>query len=450
MENKEKQMSRRRVLQDIFNAGLDAVRPDDALCRHLSLDGEQLTLGDRHWNLGEIEHIHVVGAGKGAGPMASALEKLLGDRITQGLVCVKYGHTVPTRRIRLVEAAHPVPDGAGAHAARQMLDLVKTAGEKDLVICLITGGASALTPATKEGISLDHLQEMTRRLMEWGAEIHEINALRKHVSCFGGGHLAVAAMPAQVVSLIISDVIGDDLDVIASGPTTPDTSTHGDCMEILARYRGEGRVPTVLVDHFKRGLSGEIPETPGSDHPAFERVCNVLVATNAQALAAAGKAARQWGYEPRVVTAAMGGEARDQARYIVEYARKVLADPQRRGPVCLLAGGETTVTLRGKGKGGRNQEMALAACQWLDPSEEIAMLCVGTDGTDGPTDAAGGFACPLTLAAMEETGISPKAYLADNNAYAFLEKTGSLVKTGPTLTNVMDLVIILVGSDSPR
>ncbi|MCG8563974.1 MAG: glycerate kinase [Desulfobacterales bacterium] len=445
MENKTKQMSRRSDLRRIFNAGLDAVRPDEALCRHLCLDGDMLKAGGRQWDLSRIDRIFVVGAGKGAGPMASALEDLLGERITRGLVCVKYDHTVPTRKIRLLEAAHPVPDEAGVAAARQMLGLVEEAGERDLVICLITGGASALTPATAEGISLDQVREMTQLLLGWGAEIHEINALRKHVSCFGGGYLAAAAMPAQVISLIISDVIGDDLDVIASGPTTPDRSTYGDCMDILERYNGTDAVPPALVQRLKNGRAGNIPETPKPDHPAFDRVCNVLAATNVQALDAAAKSAETLGYSPLILMADMRGEARIQAGELVEYARNVLNDSERQGPVCLLAGGETTVTLTGKGKGGRNQEMALAASLHLDPAEDIAMLCAGTDGTDGPTDAAGGFACPLTLAALGNTGISAQAHLDDNNAYAFLEATDSLLKTGPTLTNVMDLVVILIG-----
>ncbi|MCG8565931.1 MAG: glycerate kinase [Desulfobacterales bacterium] len=434
----------RKDLMQIFNAALDAVRPDRALIRHLKIENNILMAGEQHLDLDEIDQIIVVGAGKGAAPMAAALEEILGDRISQGKVCVKYDHTVPTQRIELVEAAHPVPDGAGEAAAHGMLDLVAQAGERDLVICLITGGASALTPATVEGITLEQVQTMTRKLMAWGADIHEINTLRKHFSSFGGGQLAAAAMPARVISFIISDVIGDDLDVIASGPTTPDRSSYQDGLDILDKYRGKDQLPAPLVRHLEEGRNGRLPETPKPDHPAFARVTNILAATNAQALEAAAAKARDLGYATEILTATMDGEARERARELVETARKIHHNSHVQTPVCLLAGGETTVTLKGRGKGGRNQEMALAAANHLIPGEDITLLCMGTDGSDGPTDAAGGFACPETLKAIQTNGLNPNHFLDQNNAYEFLHRTQSLVKTGPTLTNVMDLVLILI------
>lgn len=434
----------RSVLNDIMSAALAAVAPDRAVQRHVRRENDLLVIGDTAYDLAAYDRVLVIGAGKGAAPMASALESLLGDRLDDGIVIVKYGHTLPLRRIRLREAAHPVPDAAGEHAAHEILEMVGQATERDLVLCALTGGASALTPALCPGVGLGDMRAATTRLLECGASIHEINALRKHLSVFGGGNLARTAAPARIASLIISDVVGDDLDVIASGPTAPDGSTYADCEAIIARYGIASRLPRSVLRRMEDGLAGRAPETPKPGDAIFGSVQNRLVATNRQALEAAAEAARARGYAPRILTDTMSGEARMKAQELVEEARKTAVGPHCAGPCCLLAGGETTVTVKGSGKGGRNQEMALAAAIELDGHDHIAMLCLGTDGTDGPTDAAGGFASGRTLQVARDLGMDPRQHLSDNDAYPFLDGTGCLLRTGPTLTNVMDITALLV------
>ncbi|MFV0347969.1 MAG: glycerate kinase [Halodesulfovibrio sp.] len=440
---------RRDTLRSILDAALHAVAPDKAIHRHVTITGSTMTIAGQIYDLDAFDRIFIIGAGKGAAPKAATLEAMLGGRVTEGIVCVKYGHTVPTRIVSVREGAHPVPDANGEQAARDILAIAKKATERDLVLCVITGGASALTPALVEGISLEDGKKATSLLLECGATIHEINAIRKHLSIFGSGNLARAAHPARLAALIISDVVGDNLDVIASGPTSPDSSTFAQCMEIVERYGIRDRLPANILARLEAGARGEIAETPKQGDPVFSTVQNVLVATNLQALEAAAAAALQAGYTPRILTSTMTGEAREKARELVDTAMNLCLDGKEvAGPVCLLAGGETTVTITGSGLGGRNQEMALAASLYLQDCEHITMLCAGTDGSDGPTDAAGGFACSRTLERAACCSLDAQAYLADNNAYHFLDKTDNLLKTGPTLTNVMDLALVLV--DCPK
>lgn len=427
----------RSDLTAIFQAGLAAVSPDQAILSHLRIDGDTLCICGRKYPLSRGRVI-VLGAGKGAAPMALALENLLGKRIDDSLVVVKYDHGLPLEHIRLAEAAHPVPDEAGANATRQMLQLAANAGPDDLVICLMTGGASALTPAPVAGVTLDDLRGLTHAMLECGATIHEINALRKHLSQFSGGRLAQAAAPAQVAALIVSDVVGDNLDVIASGPTAPDDSTFGDCMNIIDRYDLAGSLPAAVMTHLQQGCGGQQPETPKSDNAVFGRVQMELVATNSLALEAAAAQARSMGYTSRILTACMTGNAEERARELVDELRKVPAG------TCLLAGGECTVQVTGQGRGGRNQHMALAASMLLEGENHLAALFAGTDGTDGPTDAAGGFALSQTAARIRSQA-SPDALLRDNNSYEALTIAGDLLITGPTLTNVMDMAILVSG-----
>ena len=359
-------------LRRLTDAALNAVAPDVAVLRHLHLDGNRLTLIDEAgapaWSgdLDAYRRIRVLGAGKGAAPMAAALENLLGGRISDGLVIVKYGHDLPegqrTRCIRIKEGGHPVPDEAGAAAAGEIVDMALDSREDDLILCTFTGGASALTPALHPEIPLADMQRLTSMLLECGATIHEINTLRKHLSRFSGGSLVRAAFPATVLGLIVSDVVGDDLDVIASGPTVPDTSTFADCLRVVEHYGLRWKMPQSIWARIEAGLQGRIPETPKADEPAFGRVRNVLVASVKQALEAAADEAARCGFVPRILTTEMSGEARLTAARLVAEARRAQAG-LRPGdaPLCLLAGGETTVTIRGSGKGGRNQEMALAA-----------------------------------------------------------------------------------------
>lgn len=431
------------MLKQLFAAAVDAAAPDRALTRHVRLEGSSLLVGSRRWEAARCR-VFVLGAGKGAAPMAQAAENLLGDSLTEGLVVVKYGHALPLKRIALLEAAHPVPDAAGAEAAARLLEMAREAKKDELVLCLLTGGASALTSVPAPELTLDDLQRVTEMLLCCGATIGEINAFRKHLSLFGGGQLARAASPAHIVGLIISDVVGDPLDVIASGPTCPDPSTFRDCVELMNRYQLEPRLPEGVVRRLKRGAAGEIPETPKAGDPVFDTVENILIAGNRQSLEAAARAAEERGFESRILTCSMEGEARLTAAELVAKAldvRKGMAPGAR--PVCLLAGGETTVTIRGGGLGGRNQEMALAAALELEGHEGVSALFAGTDGTDGPTDAAGGVADEEAVAAMggREKAL---AWLEENDSHTALSAGGRLFVSGPTRTNVMDVAILLV------
>ncbi|MDE6735849.1 MAG: DUF4147 domain-containing protein [Desulfovibrio sp.] len=439
------QKKQREQLTEIFAAALAAVAPDAAVTRHVRLTdgGKRLEAAGRSWDLAH-GRVRVVGAGKGAAPMAQALEKLLGAHIAEGFVVVKYGHHLPLAHITIDQAAHPVPDAAGVLAAAHILDIARDCAPGDLLICLLTGGASALTPAPAPGLSLADLQETTSLLLQCGATIHEVNAVRKHLSLLGGGQLAAAANGADVLAIIVSDVVGDALDVIASGPTSPDPSTFGECLEILERFQILSKVPQPARERLEAGAAGRIPETPKPGDPLFEHVCNVLAATNRQALEAAAAKAEALGLEARILTDSLTGEAREVAAGLVAEARRAAAalKPGDRG-VCLLAGGETTVTLTGDGLGGRNQEMALAAALELAGIPRISGIFAGTDGTDGPTDAAGGFADGESVARMggREAAL---AFLERNDSNAALLAGGDLLITGPTRTNVMDLAALLV------
>ena len=435
--------ARKAVLYSIFDAGVRAVAPDAALMRHICLEDGQLLVDGQSWKLPRRGRLLVLGAGKGVAPMGAAVEELLGDRIDTGMLVVKYGHGLPLQQIAQVEAAHPVPDAAGAAATRALLELAAGAAADDLVLCLLTGGASALTPAPVSGVTLEDMQQVTELLLRSGATITELNAVRKHLSRFSGGQLARTAAPAGMVSVIVSDVVGDALDVIASGPTAPDVSTFADCMDILARYGLGSAMPPAVLHHLRQGQLHQEAETPKPGDALFRHVQNTLVATNRQALDAAAEQARSHGFRPVILTDRMVGEAREQAALLVTQARQMAAELAADAqPVCLLAGGETTVTLRGRGRGGRNQEMALAASLALQDCPHICALFAGTDGTDGPTDAAGGcaWAGNLAVAGLEQA----RRALEENDSYAILHHCGALLRTGPTRTNVMDLAILLV------
>jgi len=381
--------------------------------------------------------LFVFGCGKASGAMAAALERVLGRRITEGLVVVKDGYTVPTHRIALREAGHPVPDARGQAAAEEIVHRVRSAGADDLVLFLVSGGGSALTPAPVRGITLAEKQETTRLLLGAGATINELNEVRKHLSLFKGGQFARAAAPATVVSLILSDVIGDPLDVIASGPTAPDPTTFGDALVVLERRGIAYLVPTAVLARLEAGARGEIEETPKAGDPAFRQVTNVVIGNNALVVDAAAAEARRLGYRAEVLTRGLQGEAREVARELVSRARGL---PPR---ACLIAGGETTVRVKGKGRGGRCQEFALAAALELSRDDRLSVLAAGTDGSDGPTDAAGGIVDATTVARGERVGRPARAALDDNDAYTFLSAAGDLLVTGPTNTNLLDVYLLL-------
>ena len=435
----------RETAAAIFKAGIKAVDPEDCINRRLRRTADVLWVDEVAYDLARINKLYVIGAGKASAAMALAVERLLGERIDDGVVITKYGHGRTLQRCRLLEAGHPVPDENGLRAADALLDLVATAGPDDLILCLFSGGGSALAPAPVAGISLADKQETTGLLLACGATIQEINTIRKHLSRLKGGRLCRAAGGARIVSLILSDVIGDDLDSIASGMTAPDAGTFGDCLEILSRYGLDEEVPVAVGRHISAGAKGRAEETPKEGDPAFAPVRNLIVGSISDALSAAGREAGAQGFAPLILTSMLHGEAREAAKVLCSIAAEV----RRSGlpvpaPACLLSGGETTVTIRGEGLGGRNMEFALAAGIQLAGLERVLLLSAGTDGTDGPTDAAGAFADGTTVSRAQSLGISAVLHLAGNNSYRFFEPLGDLFVTGPTRTNVMDLQIVLI------
>lgn len=435
----------RKDARSIFMAGLGAVEPGAAIERFVLRKDDQLWIDERMYDLSRFDHLYVVGAGKAGAPMAAAIEDILGAKITKGAINVKYGHVLPLDRIELVEAGHPLPDQNGQHGSRIMLEILSMAGKEDLVICLISGGGSALLPLPCHPLSLEDKQLTTDALLSCGAKINEINAIRKHMSRLKGGRLAQIAHPATLICLVLSDVVGDDLDVIASGPTVPDPSTFRDCMDIFTRYQILNQLPEAVIRHFETGISHMIAETPKPDDPIFKGIQNLIVGNNTQALAAARNKAEGLGYHTIVLSSLIEGETRDVARMHTAIAREIIRTKQPLpSPACIISGGETTVTLKGSGKGGRNQEFALAGAMDIAGESNIVVLCAGTDGTDGPTDAAGAFADSETVSRARALDMDPARYLANNDAYHFFKPLGDLFITGPTNTNVMDLRIIII------
>jgi len=431
---------------EIFRAGLAAADPLKAIFRHVKVSDDVLEAGGHPFVLSDVDRIFVVGGGKAGASMGRALEKLLGDRIADGVIVTKQGYGLPLRNVRLVEAGHPVPDNRGIQGTGEILSLVKGARERDLVLCLISGGGSALLVSPAEGIGLEDKQAVTRRLLACGADIHEINTIRKHLSRIKGGGLAGLAYPATVVSLILSDVIGDDLNVIASGPTVPDTSTFSDAHRICRKYSIWNLLPAPVRERIETGLHGRIPETPGIGDPIFHKCFSQLVGTNMQALRAAAARARQLGYNAMILSSFMEGEAREAAKVLAGIAREVRKSGNPIAPpACVLCGGETTVTIRGEGKGGRNQEFALSAACAVARLENVVILAGGTDGTDGPTDAAGAIVDGCTVALAVEKKLDPQDHLERNDAYHFFKPLHDLLITGPTNTNVMDIYMVIVG-----
>ena len=450
-----------RDLESIFLAGVERVNPRELIRAGLRLEGEGLEVQSQSASLTidlrEFERIVVLGAGKASAAMAAGLEQVLGDRIAEGVVVVKYGHTEELKRIRLIESGHPVPDEQGVRGAEAVAELARRADEKTLVVNLISGGGSAILPAPFQGegrggrltLSLEDKRRATRVLLACGAAIQEFNCIRKHISALKGGRLAELLHPARSLNLILSDVVGDRLDTIASGLTVADETTFAQALSIVARYGIEEQLPAAVVELLRRGADGEFPETPKPGDPVFDAVTNVLLGTNSTALSAAARKAEQLGYLPVVLSSRVVGEAREVAKVLAAIALDMgTSELLAKKPACLLCGGETTVTLRGKGLGGRNQELALAFLQEIGAdaaaAEGIAFLSGATDGNDGPTDAAGAFASADVLERARGQGLSIPGYLARNDSYSFFEALGGLLKTGPTNTNVCDLQICLI------
>jgi glycerate 2-kinase len=435
----------RRDARAIFAAGLAAADPARLIQRCLQVDGQVLRAGERLYDLTKHSDLYIVGAGKATARMALAVEALLGERIAGGIIIVKRGHRIPLRKVEVVEAGHPIPDQTGVNATESIIRLLRRTQKTDLILCLISGGASALWCSPIEGLSLQDKQQTTQALLECGARIQEVNTIRKHTSGVKGGRLVEIVHPATVLSLILSDVIDDSLDNIGSGPTAPDSSTFADCLSIVERYGVGEMIPVAVRSFLKKGAAGEIVDTPKAGDPIFQKVQNLVIGNNQLALVAAKEKAEALGYQTLVLSSAIEGEARKVAIDHMIMARNVLSGSRPiRPPACIISGGETTVTIRGDGLGGRNQEFALAAAIEIDGLGGVVAFSGGTDGTDGPTDAAGGIVDGTTVQRGRDKGLDARSYLERNDSYPFLRTVGDLLITGPTLTNVMDLRVVLI------
>lgn len=434
----------RRRLERMLSAALRAVDPERAVTASLRRRGSTLLLGGDRIVLDAKGRVVVVGAGKAAATMARAVERVLGPRLNGGCVVTKYGHRRPTKRIEVLEAGHPIPDHAGELAAARILKTVRELTARDLLLVLLSGGASSLLPAPVPGLTLGDKQRATSLLLKSGATIQEINTVRKHLSAIKGGRLA-AATRARVVSLILSDVLGDDLASIGSGVTAPDPTTFKEAHALLARYRLSARVPAAVSAHLKAGCRGARRETPKPGASVFRRVTNHLVGNNQAAVDTVAREAWRQGMTPLVLTSTLTGEAREAAKVFGELAKQILerGRPLMR-PCCIIAGGELTVTVKGNGTGGRAQEFALAAAREIAGLRGVWIVGVGTDGTDGPTDAAGAVVDGNTWQRAARRRFNPGRALNRNDAYPLLKRLGCLIDTGPTGTNVNDLYLLLV------
>jgi len=436
-------MNNRENAEQIFISGVRSVLPDKLINNILSVKGSLIKIGDLSFSLDEINNVYVIGAGKASAAMAHYVETILGNRITDGHIIVKYEHSCKLIRVSVTEAGHPIPDMNGFRATEEVIRIAGQAGENDLVICLISGGGSALMADLPEGCLPEELMIVNSLLVRCGATINEINCVRKHLSGIKGGQLSRTVWPATLVSLILSDVTGNPLDVIASGPTVPDSSTFGEALDILEKYHLTYDVTAGILNYLKEGAHGIRPETPKPGDPLFSKTFNILAGTNLTALEAAKNKANDLGFNTFIVTSELQGDATDASHNIVETALHYKYNNEIRKPVCLLFGGETTVKVDGEGLGGRNQHLALSAAIKLQDKEGITLLAAGTDGNDGPTDAAGAVVDSNTIKEARSGKTDPEKYLQEFNSYNFFKAAGGHIITGPTYTNVMDLIVVL-------
>jgi len=434
----------------IFLKALTAVDPSHILRERIRVEKDRLWIGmekdeDKILDLNTFDKIVLVGTGKASNLMAQVVENIFGDRLTVGVITTKYGHLIPLDKTKVIEAGHPIPDQNGYDGAKMIQRLLQESGPKDLVIFLLSGGGSALLPFPAGDIDLKEKQEVTQLLLDCGADIKEINTIRKHISLMKGGWLAKWAYPSTVIGFILSDVVGDPLDVIGSGPTVPDPSTFEEAWRVLKKYDLLNEISPSIQNYLQFGKEGKVEETPKPGEVLFERVHNILIGSNILALREAEREALTLGFNTLILSSSIEGETREAARFHTAIAKEVISseNPIPR-PACILSGGETTVTIKGNGLGGRNQEFALAGAIEINGIEKVVLLSGGTDGTDGPTDATGAVADHTTVQRAKSMGLDPKTFLESNNAYPFFQKLGDLLITGPTHTNVMDVRILLV------
>ncbi len=436
----------REDVEEIFKHVLSALDSESLVKNKVSINGPTFSVDQREYDLDNYEHVYVVGGGKACAPMAKTVEEILEDRLDDGIVVVKYGHGLPLNKIKIVEASHPIPDTNGLEGTSEILRLLSNTSERDLVICLISGGGSSLLVQPQKGITLQDIQATSSTLLACGATIDEINSVRKHLSIVKGGHLARASYPSTLITLILSDVIGDPLDTIASGPTVPDESTFDDACEVIRKYSLENMIPEGVSDILKKGQCGEAEENPKHGQREFANTQNVIIGSNKIALEAAEEKATDLGYNTIILSSMVQGESKEAAIFFSSIAKEIFrtGTPVSR-PACVIAGGETTVTIKGDGKGGRNQEFALSAAIDIEGYKGIVVLSAGTDGTDGPTDATGAIVDSNTCKdAREKFCMKPDEFLIKNDSYNFFNKTEGHIITGPTLTNVMDIMISLI------
>ncbi len=431
----------RNIAEEIFTAGVRSVLPEKMFQLHVKLTDEHLEIAGDNYELSQFNHIYVLGAGKAAALMAKEVEYVLKDKITDGHIITKYGHGAKLHYLTLTEAGHPIPDAEGVKGTRKILEIANKAAENDLVICLLSGGASALMADFPETATLNDLKRANELLVTSGANIHEINTVRKHLSNVKGGRLAKAIYPATTISLIISDVIGDKLDVIASGPTVGDSSTFADALSVVDQYALPSSLPASLLTHLQKGAQGTIAETPKPDDPIFEKVRNYIIASNRVALENAATKAKELGFKTHIATDCLQEDVLEVADFIAQTIDK---KKNRKEPVCLLFGGEPTVKVSGSGLGGRNQHLALLLAPKVTPTKNITILCAGTDGTDGPTNAAGAVVDNKTMRLAKEKEIDVRPYIENFNSYHFFAQIGGQIITGNTGTNVMDMVVVLI------
>lgn len=432
----------REAILSMLEEGLRAVDPKVAIKRSVKLRGERLIVEHLNFDISKFNRIIVIGAGKASGAMAEALERILEDKIEKGCVIVPKGlkNKYKVKRIELLEGDHPIPSYENVNSAKKIIECLGDVSREDLVICLISGGGSALLTFPVKGISLESVQRVSSDLMLRGADIYELNIVRKHLSAVKGGKLAKKAYPATLISLIISDVVGDDPSTIASGPTVPDPSTYKEAVQVLKRRGVWDNAPKDVKEHLISGASGRTIETPKPGDPIFERVYNLIIASNIISLKAMARSARELGFRPLILTSMLEGEAREVGKALAAIAKDIDRNnvPIKR-PAAILVGGETTVTVTGKGVGGRNQELALSFSIAIRGLKKISAAFIGSDGIDGPTDAAGAIVDGETYYKAIKLGIDPLEYLSNNDSYTFFKKLGDLIITGPTGTNVNDL-----------
>jgi hydroxypyruvate reductase/glycerate 2-kinase len=441
-------MNYRTIAEQIFLAGIESVVPHNLIMKHMILEGNFLRFDEQVFDLKSINNIYVIGAGKASAMMGAEVEKILGERIKAGHIVVKNGFSADLKYIKVTEAGHPVPDSNGYKATNDILKIARKADVNDLVICLFSGGGSALLADAPDGCTPLDMRKLSDLLVNSGACISEINAVRKHLSAVKGGQLAKIVYPAPLVNLILSDVPGDSLDVIASGPTVPDSTTFRHAMAVLSKFKLTAKVPRRILKYLEEGTRGLHDETPKPGDLIFEKTCNILAGSNKMALEAARNKAIENNINALIIDDQLQGDVNDVAEYLVDCALKFKADINEVKPVCLLFGGETTVKMTGKGKGGRNQHLALSAAAILQDKPGITVLCSGTDGNDGPTDASGAVVDSDTIQLAGSKNIDFSDYLKKFDSYNFFKKAGGHIITGPTMTNVMDIIVVLICDES--